>query len=614
MKMILKIVTIILQHINLCAGLGGFVLVALFQITTLIFAGNGLEFIENRGQIVDMEGNLRPDILFVGDAGGAKIYLRKGAISYVLTMDPEYSGTMDNEEEENELETWNLELETIQTLRVHRVDMEFVNANVDAKTRVEEPTQGYFNYYLGHCPEGITGVKAYRKVIYENMYPNIDVVFYGGQDNPPLTPPKRGIPASGGKEGMEYDFLIKPGGSVEDIILRYKGTDGIEISAVDSRQSRQFVGTLISKTKKEKLKIKTTLGEMQEEMPEVYQIINGERVAIEAAYELQGNEVKIVVGDYDRSKTLIIDPWITYYGGSSLDYGLGTATDGSGNVLITGGTAAVSTDFPVSPGAFQTSHAGGGYDAFVVKFDAEGKRLWATYLGGSGYDYGQGIATDGIGNVLITGYTYSTDFPVTLGAFQTSQAGFGDVFVAKLDAAGKQIWATYYGGSGRDNYSGVVEGAGIATDGSNNVVIAGYTSSTDFPVTTGAFQTSYGGGGLFGGDAYVVKLDGNDGYPIWATYYGGTDREYAYGIATDGSRNVLIIGSTYSTDFPVTSGAFQTSYQGGLANMNGGDVFVVKLDPAGDTLWATYYGGSETRRYRGPAKGIVPCSKCGIGT
>jgi len=194
MKTILKILAIIppLQR-----GLGGFFLVALFQISTLIFAGNNLEFIENRGQIIDMEGNLRSDILYVGDGGGTKIYLRKGGVSYVLTMDPEYSGTIDNEEDE-ELETLNNKHET---LRVHRVDMEFVNANMDAKIRVENPTQGYFNYYLGHCPEGITGVKAHRKVIYENIYSNIDVVFYGGI-----------------KEGMKYDFVVKPGGKVENII------------------------------------------------------------------------------------------------------------------------------------------------------------------------------------------------------------------------------------------------------------------------------------------------------------------------------------------------------------------------------------------------------------
>jgi len=180
--------------------------------------GNNLEFIENRGQVVDMEGNLRPDILYVGDGGGAKIYLRKGGVSYVMS---EVEGLEEIEELEEEIEHEKNEiekkkkqeklaaLEANAKLKIHRVDMEFVNANIDAKIRVEEPTQGYFNYYLGHCPEGITGVKAHRKVIYENMYPNIDVVFI-----PPL---QRGIKG----DLLEYDFVVKPGGNVEDIRLRY---------------------------------------------------------------------------------------------------------------------------------------------------------------------------------------------------------------------------------------------------------------------------------------------------------------------------------------------------------------------------------------------------------
>jgi len=169
--------------------------------------GNSLEFIENRGQIVDMEGNLRPDILYVGDGGGAKIYLRQGGVSYVMD-----NGQLiiDNEEEEElpidneQLTIDNDKEEELGTLRVHRVDMEFVNANTDAKIRVENPTEGYFNYYLGHCPDGITGIKAHRKVIYENVYPDIDVIFYGGK-----------------AKGMEYDFVVKPGGSVEDIKLTW---------------------------------------------------------------------------------------------------------------------------------------------------------------------------------------------------------------------------------------------------------------------------------------------------------------------------------------------------------------------------------------------------------
>jgi len=519
---------------------------------------NGLEFIENRGQLVDMEGNLRPDILFVGDGGGAKIYLQERMVSYVMSEVEGYE-EIDKLEEEIEHEKNEIEkkkkqekltaLEANAKLKVHRVDMEFVNAKADAKVRVEKSTQGYFNYYLGHCPEGITGVKAHRRIIYENMYPNIDVAFYGGI-----------------KEGMEYDFVVHPGGKVEDIILRYKGTDGIEVEGG-------------------KLKIKTSLGEIWEEIPEVYQKINGERVKIEAAYVLSSkdrsasggkeNKVKIIVGDYDKSKTLIIDPWITYYGESGTDKGHAIATDGSGNALITGQT--FSTAFPITPGAFQTILSGN-YDAFVVKLDAAGNQLWATYYGGSAEDRGNGIATDSKGNVLITGYSWSTNFPVTPGAFQMSHGGGSlDAFVVKFDAAGNRLWATYYGGIDTDN------GNGIATDGSDNVLLTGYTKSTDFPISLGAFQTSNAGFN----NAFVVKLD-SAGSLLWATYYGGSDVGSGNGIATDGSNNVMITGSTRSTNFPISSGAYQTGNSGDY------DAFVVKLNAAGNRLWATYYGGSNT--------------------
>jgi len=279
------------------------------------------------------------------------------------------------------------------------------------------------------------------------------------------------------------------------------------------------------------------------------------------------------VGDYDKSRALIIDPWITYFGGAGLETGYGIATDGNGNMLITGQT--FSNNFPVTPGAFQTNRAGR-LDVFVLKFNTEGNRLWATYYGGVLNDAGRSITTDGSNNVLITGWTWSTGFPVTPGAFQPSFGGASyDGFVMKFDAAGNRLWATYCGGNGNDL------GQGIATDGNSNVVITGYTNSTDFPVTPGAFQTSNNAGSF---DAFVVKLNAA-GNQLWATYYGGSNLDYAHGIATDGSDNVLITGWTNSINLPVTPGAFQTSFGGDF------DAFVVKFDSAGDTLWATYYGG-----------------------
>jgi len=538
---------------------------ASWQISTLILSlvycllltanaqgsGNSLEFIENHGQIVDMEGNLRPDILYVGDGGGAKIYLQQGMVSYVMS---EVEGLEEIEELEEKIEHEKNEIEKKKKqekltalkanvkLKGHRVDMEFVNANVDASVKVEDPTGGYFNYYLAHCPEGITGVKAHRKVVYENMYPNIDIIFYGGK-----------------AKGMEYDFVVKPGGNIRDIKLRYKGDNGIGLD-------------------EGKLKIQTTIGDILEEIPEVYQIIEGEKVDIEAAYVLKGNEVSIEVRNYDKTKSLIIDPWITYYGGIFNDIGEGIATDGSGNVVITGSTASI--NFPVTVGAFQTSFAGGGGawsgDAIVVKFDAAGNRLWATLYGGSGSDACHGIAIDGSDNVMITGNTLSTDFPVTIGAFQTSHAGGMDAFVVKFDSSGNQLWATFYGGNGWE-YS-----KGIATDGNDNVLIAGNTESTNFPVTGSAFQTSFAGVR----DAFVVKLDAA-GDTLWATYYGGgDDDEYCNGISIDNNENVVITGFTGSNDFPVTPGAFQTNLVGGY------DAFIVKFNPSGNQLWATYYGGT----------------------
>ena len=160
--------------------------------------GNGMEFIENKGQIVDIEGQLRPDILYMGDGGGAKVYLRKGGLSYVMTH---IDGLEEDDEEEEE--TGVSEVEVMRekmknaSIQGQRIDMDFVGGNMQAKVIVDNATEGYFNYYLGHCPQGITGVKAYNKIVYKEMYKNIDIAYYGGK-----------------KDGLKYDMVVKPGGNL----------------------------------------------------------------------------------------------------------------------------------------------------------------------------------------------------------------------------------------------------------------------------------------------------------------------------------------------------------------------------------------------------------------
>jgi hypothetical protein len=262
--------------------------------------------------------------------------------------------------------------------------------------------------------------------------------------------------------------------------------------------------------------------------------------------------------------------YATYLGGSSTwwDVGADIAVDGSGAAYILGYTG--SWDFPTTPGAFDPT-PNGGDDAFVAKLNAAGSALvYSTFLGGSGFDTGSRIAANSSGAACVTGYTESSDFPTTPGAFDTSQNGSGDAFVVRLNAAGSALdYATFLGGSDDDR------GEDIAVDGSGVAYVTGSTLSSDFPTTPGAFDRSYNGGGEYGGDAFVAKLDAAGSDLVYATFLGGSDDDYGGGIAVDGSGAAYVTDSTLSSDFPTTPGAFDRSYNGG--GEYGGDAFVAKL-------------------------------------
>jgi hypothetical protein len=305
-----------------------------------------------------------------------------------------------------------------------------------------------------------------------------------------------------------------------------------------------------------------------------------DKKVITSQFIKRGGKWGIALASYDKTQALIIDPLVysTYIGGSGDDEGYGIAVDGSGNAYITGYTN--STDYAVTAGTFQTTYGGGSYDVFVTKLNASGSAVvYSTYIGGSSVDSGYGIAVDGSGNAYITGYTNSTDYDVTVGAFQTTYGGgIYDVFVTKLNASGSGLdYSTYIGGSGWD------EGRGIALDGSGNAYVTGMTNSSDYVVTAGAFQTTYGGGG----DVFVTKLNASGSGLVYSTYIGGTNEDSGYGIAVDGSGNVYVTGSTNSIDYAVTAGVLQTSLGGSY------DVFVTKLNTSGSgLLYSTYIGVS----------------------
>src|SRR5713226_9516189 len=212
----------------------------------------------------------------------------------------------------------------------------------------------------------------------------------------------------------------------------------------------------------------------------------------------------------------------TYLGGSSDAVGQGIAVDSSGNAYVTGYTQ--SSNFPTTAGALQTTF-GGLADAFVSKLNSSGSALvYSTYLGGGSTDFGFGIAVDSSGGAYVTGYTQSSNFPATAGALQTSFGGVPDAFVSKLNSSGSAlVYSTYLGGSSFDS------GQGIAVDSSGDAYVTGYTSSSNFPATAGALQTTFGGGA----DAFVSKLNSGGSALVYSTYLGGSSFDFGFGIAVD---------------------------------------------------------------------------------
>jgi hypothetical protein len=395
------------------------------------------------------------------------------------------------------------------------------------------------NYFVGSDPrKWKTNIPNYAKVKYSGVYPGVDLVFYGNQDL------------------LEYDFIVAPGTDPGVIALGFEDTTDMRI---DEK------GDLI---------LRTDAGEIRQSKPVVYQQISGSRRMISASYLIKGKkQIAFKIASYDKSKPLIIDPTLafsTFLGGTGLDRGDAIAVDSAGNAYITGGTFA--TDFPVTPGAFQTTRAGiAESDAFVTKMNSTGTALiYSTYFGGGTRDSGIDIALDGAGNAYITGLTDSSNLPTTPGAFRTTPAG-GDEFnsfAMKLNPTGTAlVYSTYLG-------PGI--GIGIAVDSTGSAYITGQ-AAPGHPTTPGAFQIVSGGNS----EAFVTKLNATGTALVYSTFLGGSGFDVGSKIALDSGANAYVTGRAEG-GFPVTPGAFQTSLGGGSS-----DAFVTKLNSTGTARSST---------------------------
>jgi len=499
-----------------------------------------LHFEANRGQTHE-------DVRFLARGPGYSLYLTAGEAVLVLAR-PNPDAKRDAHSTPARLNTQAREAPVV-------VRMSLVGAAPKPRVSGLEELPGKANYFIGNDPaKWQTSVPTYAKVQYRDVYPGIDVVYYGNQRQ------------------LEYDFVVAPRADPQRIVLDFKGVERLEIDAH---------GELV---------MHAAGGAIRQHKPVIHQDIDGMRREIAGGYVMKSaHQVAFQVAAYDKTRPLVIDPvlsYSTYLGGSGGDEGWGITVDNLGNAYVTGSTS--STNFPTNLGSFQTASAGN-VDAFVTKLNATGSALvYSTYLGGSGSEGGGfGIAVDSLGNAYVTGGTASTDFPVTPGAFQTALAGGSDAFVTKLDATGSALlYSTYLGGSGGEG--GMFR---IAVDSLGNAYVAGHTASTDFPVTVGAFQTAFVGNVA----AFVTKLNATGSALFYSTYLGGStiqigggDFKEGIAIAVDSLGNAYVAGGTTSNTFPTTPGAFQTTFVGGLA-----DAFATKLNATGSALlYSTYLGGS----------------------
>jgi hypothetical protein len=294
--------------------------------------------------------------------------------------------------------------------------LQLIGASTSSRVIGLDKQEATSNYFLGSDPSRWqSNIANVGRVEYQDVYPGIDLVYYGNQRQ------------------LEYDFLVGPGADAGRIQLAFQGAQSVEIDGQG------------------KLVLHTGGGDVVEHAPVVYQDTAGGRQTIGGRYVLEGpGRVGFQVDTYDRSRPLTIDPvlsYSTYLGGSKGDYANGIAVDASRNAYVTGFT--YSTNFPTTTEAFQTTNKANDQTVFVTKLDANGTALvYSTYLGGTGLSHGSGIAVDGSGNAYITGDTSATDFPTTTGAFLTTKKGTVNAFVTKLNASGTGLlYSTYLGGS-----------------------------------------------------------------------------------------------------------------------------------------------------------------------
>jgi gliding motility-associated-like protein len=553
----------------------------LFVVFTIIFIqasaqteNSNLEFIENKGQWDSR-------VLLKADIGNGSLFFQKSGIRVLLHNEQEmaemvasHGGVIRPDSAQRSGPQRNFSGRP-STLRSHAYSVNFLNMNEATEIIPDKPLDSYNNYLIGNdSTKWARNCRIFQGVTYKNIYPGIDLRYY--TDN--------------GK--LKYDLIIHPGANPENIAMKYEGLDGLTAS-------------------NNRLLLKTSVGDVKEMEPYSYQAGDNGRESVPVKYRVSKDRiVRFDVSHYNNTRVLVIDPTLvfaTFTGSKASNWGF-TATPGPDGTFFAGGIV-FGDGFPVSTGAVESNFRGGKYDVGIMKFSSNGRtRLFATYIGGASVECPHSMFSDPQGNLVVMGRTYSADFP-----FQNfyGTPGGCEMFVIKLNSTGTGlIGSARIGGSKYDavnmedqvneengdhevanvlikNY-GDDSRSEVILDGSNNIYIASCTrSKDDFPVTPGAFQTTFGGGTQ---DGVLVKLSPDCKSLLFASFLGGSGEDACFVLKINPTNgDIYVAGATTSTDLKGDkTGVIQPANAGGIC-----DAYISVISNDGSTIKKTTYLGTS---------------------
>jgi hypothetical protein len=505
------------------------------------------------------KGQTDPSVKFVSSGTGYSVFLTSGGMVLSLRPQESVSPVVSNSASKAQPTSNKIAGNAPDTTMIFTL----LGAASNPKAVGEEPLPTKVNYFIGRDPKTWqTNVQTYAKVRYQNVYPGIDLLYYGNNRQ------------------VEYDFIVAPGSDPNKIQFSVTGADSLNVD---------LAGNLVLTKGTNQLHFQT---------PAIYQVVNGARVKVPGNYSLKDStHVGFTVAPHDNSKTLVIDPvlvYSTFLGGRSYDQGSAIAVDAIGNAYVTGTTT--SPDFPLATlGTLNPTQQ----RMFVVKLDVSGSTLlYADYFGGtSGSDSPSSIAVDSTGSAYVAGQTGSSDFSI-FNAYQSTLAGYQDAFLTKFSADGSSlVYSTYLGGSSNDSAQG------LAVDSAGEATVAGSTSSQNFPLAS-PYQSSISPdqNNHWGQYSFFSRFSADGSSLIYSSYLAGNLLSqnncyifcYPYtnvsGLALDNAGNLYLVGNTDTANFPTTSGAFLQTYPGTYVSRV---PFISKFDTSGAIVYSSYFGGTN---------------------